>query len=124
MNVFVLATLDLLAMLAQPQPAQAAYPDHPVRIVVAFAPGSSTDTVARLIAERLQATLGQAAVVENKPGAGGNIATQAVMAAPAEATPCCSTAWLTPSIPRCLPMPATTRYRICSPWRWPPSHPT
>ena len=65
-------------------PADAAFPDKPVKLVVAFAPGSSTDIVARLIAEQMQASIGQTVVVENKPGAGGNIATQQVMNAPAD----------------------------------------
>ncbi len=74
----------LLSMLALALPVQAAFPDKPIRFVVAFAPGSSTDIVARLIGEQLSAALGQPVVVENRPGAGGNIATVGVMNAPAD----------------------------------------
>ena len=75
----VLAALCSLAL-----PVRAVFPDKPIKLVVAFAPASATDTVARLIAEQMTASLGQTVVVENKPGAGGNIATQQVMHAPAE----------------------------------------
>jgi len=74
----------LAATLGLSAAAHAAYPEKPVKLVVAFAPGSSTDIVARLIAEQLQASLGQTVTVENKPGAGGNIATQQVMNSPAD----------------------------------------
>ncbi|MFZ4741994.1 MAG: tripartite tricarboxylate transporter substrate binding protein [Betaproteobacteria bacterium] len=64
--------------------SHAAYPEKPIRIVVAFAPASSTDIVARLLSEPLSASMGQPVIVENKPGAGGNIATTGVMNAPAD----------------------------------------
>ena len=80
-----LPSLVALCAIALPvAPAQAAYPDRPIKLVVAFAPASSTDIVARLIADQLTASLGQTVLVENKAGAGGNIATQQVMSAPAD----------------------------------------
>jgi tripartite-type tricarboxylate transporter receptor subunit TctC len=56
----------------------------PVQIVVGFAPGATTDTVARIAAQKLQEALGQTFVVENRPGAGGNLATQQVKRAAAD----------------------------------------
>jgi tripartite-type tricarboxylate transporter receptor subunit TctC len=59
------------------------YPNHPVRIVVGFGAGGGTDTVARIVAQKLQETLGSAFVVENRPGGSGRLAPDLV----AKATP-------------------------------------
>lgn len=64
--------------------AQSAYPNKPIRFVVGFAPGGAADVVARAVAQELSKTLGQPVVVDNKPGAGAHIATQALLAAPAD----------------------------------------
>ena len=78
-----LATATSLALSLVVCSAHAAFPDKPIKIVVAFAPGSSTDVVARSIGQQLAIALGQPVVIENRPGAGGNIATvQVAKAAP------------------------------------------
>ena len=61
-----------------------AYPTRPVRIVVGFAPGGAFDIMARLIGQWLSERLGQPFVIENRPGGGGNIGTEAVVRAPAD----------------------------------------
>jgi tripartite-type tricarboxylate transporter receptor subunit TctC len=61
-----------------------AYPSRPVRIVVGFAPGGANDILARLIGQWLSERLGQPFVIENRPGGGSNIATEAVVRAPAD----------------------------------------
>src|SRR5918993_4594902 len=73
--LFLLLSGLLAAMpaLAQDWPKARA-----VHIVVGFAPGSTTDTVARLVAPKLSEAIGQSVIVENKPGAGGNVAAQQV----------------------------------------------
>jgi tripartite-type tricarboxylate transporter receptor subunit TctC len=74
------ATLPAIAHIAWGQ----TYPSRPVRIIVGQAAGSGTDTVARLIGQYLSKRLGQSFVVENRPGAAGNIAAEAVARAPAD----------------------------------------
>jgi tripartite-type tricarboxylate transporter receptor subunit TctC len=72
------AALPALARLAQAQ----AYPSRPVRWIVGFAPGGGNDIVARLMGQWLSERLGQPFVIDNRPGAGTNIATEAVINAP------------------------------------------
>ena len=59
-----------------------AYPTRPVRLIVPFGPGGGTDIVARLIGQWLSERIGETFVIENRPGAGGNIGTEAVVRAP------------------------------------------
>src|SRR4030081_3853011 len=61
-----------------------AYPPRPVRLIVPFGPGGGTDIVARLIGQWLSERFGQTFVIENRPGAGGNLGTRAVVRAPAD----------------------------------------
>jgi len=60
------------------------YPTRPVRLIVGFAPGGATDIMARLVGQWLSEKLGQQFVIENRPGGGGNIGTEAVVNAPAD----------------------------------------
>jgi tripartite-type tricarboxylate transporter receptor subunit TctC len=73
-------TLSLSASLAAAQ----TFPSAPIKIVVGYSAGGAVDVVARAIGQKLQADLGQPVIVENKPGAGSNIAAKAVIAAPAD----------------------------------------
>jgi tripartite-type tricarboxylate transporter receptor subunit TctC len=73
------ATLALPAsLLAAPALGQAAWPSRPVRLIVPFAAGGSTDVTARLLAPKMQEVLGQPVVIENRGGAGGTIGSDAV----------------------------------------------
>ena len=73
------AVLPAVARIAAAQ----TYPSRPVRIMVGFAAGGATDIIARLMGQWLSERLGQQFVIENRPGAGSNIATEAVVNAPA-----------------------------------------
>ncbi|WP_198375495.1 Bug family tripartite tricarboxylate transporter substrate binding protein [Neoroseomonas rubea] len=74
-----------LATLASPALAQW-QPTRPIRVLVGFAPGGGTDITTRTIGAKLQTLLGQPIVVENRPGAGGNLASEATVNAPADGT--------------------------------------
>ena len=75
-----LAPVGLAALAAQP--AAAKYPDYPIRILVTIPPGGAPDIAARLVAQRLQETQGWTVVIENRTGANGNVAADAVAKAP------------------------------------------
>jgi tripartite-type tricarboxylate transporter receptor subunit TctC len=74
----------LLAACATGASAQADFPRQPIRMVVTFPPGGSTDAVVRLLLPRLSEKLGQNVIVDNKPGAGGNVGLAIVAKAPAD----------------------------------------
>ena len=74
------AALPALSRISSAQ----AYPTRPVRLIIGYPPGGSADITARLIGQWLSERLGQPVVVESRPGAGTNIATEAVVRAPAD----------------------------------------
>ncbi len=75
-----LAAIAFAATLAHAQP----YPNKPVKIVAPFAPGGGSDFIARLIAQKLTEKLGTQFIVENKPGAGGNLGAEQAVKSPAD----------------------------------------
>ena len=77
----LLAAALPLALAMGPAAAQQDYPNKPIRLIVPFTPGGVTDTGARVVADKLGARLGQSVVVDNRPGASGNIGTQMVATA-------------------------------------------
>jgi tripartite-type tricarboxylate transporter receptor subunit TctC len=105
--------------------AQEAYPSRPITMVVAFAAGGSTDLIARVLAQRMGAALGQTIIIENKGGADGAIGTGAV----ARATPdgytiilsTTSTHVINPLLYKSIAYNPTTDFQ---PIRWSRSHPT
>ena len=76
--------VSLMALLLALPAAAQNYPSRPVRLIVPYQAGQGTDVAARYFAERLSKALGQQFVVDNRPGAGGNIGTEAVAHAAAD----------------------------------------
>ena len=74
----LLATIALIASTSAHAQSAADYPNKPVKVIVTVPAGGGVDTVTRIVTERMRATLGQPFVIENKGGAGGNIAAEAV----------------------------------------------
>jgi tripartite-type tricarboxylate transporter receptor subunit TctC len=74
----------LAAVLFAASPLFAAWPEKPIKVLVGYAPGGSTDVVARLIAPKLGEKLGQPIVIENKPGGAGDLAAEVMLQAPAD----------------------------------------
>jgi tripartite-type tricarboxylate transporter receptor subunit TctC len=80
---FIVSAAALVGLSPLGVPAQTGpWPNRPIKLIVPFPPGGGNDTMARLLSERLPAVLGQPVVVENKPGAGGNIGTDFVAKQP------------------------------------------
>lgn len=114
-RAFLLCTAAICVTLGAigPVTAQADYPSHPIKLIVPFAPGGSTDAQARIIAERLGAVLGQQIAVVNVGGAGGTVGfAQAAKAAPDGYTLVTATPSLTinPYIQKDLPYDAATDF--------------
>src|SRR5260221_7873091 len=78
MKVFALLAAALVSLAAHGQ----SYPNRPVRFIVSFPPGGSSDLIARAIAPHMSERMGQPVLVENRPGAGGNIGVDAVAKSP------------------------------------------
>ena len=77
------AALSATALHAAAQSA-GSYPNHPVKMIIPYAPGGATDIIARIVGAKLTESLGQSFIVENHPGATGNIALEMVAKAPAD----------------------------------------
>lgn len=77
----IFSWLSLSAFTAS---AQTNYPTKPIKLIVGFAPGGGSDLIARLVAAKLGPVLGQSVIVENKPGAGGNLAAELALKSPAD----------------------------------------
>jgi tripartite-type tricarboxylate transporter receptor subunit TctC len=83
-NLIVASLLAACSLAPMAVQAQAAYPSRAIKFIVPYSPGGLPDTVARIYAQRLGEKVGQSVVVDNKPGANGVVAAQALASAPAD----------------------------------------
>jgi tripartite-type tricarboxylate transporter receptor subunit TctC len=83
-SIFVRAWIASLTLFFSVQAFAQVYPNRPVKVIVPFATGAASDTIARMISDRLSSALGQTFVVENRPGAGGTIANEVAAKSPAD----------------------------------------
>ena len=83
-KLFKLFATGLVLAAGHSALAQDSYPTRPIRILIGFSPGGSNDIVARLIAPKLADSLGKQVLIDNRPGAGGSIAADAMLKAPAD----------------------------------------
>ncbi len=109
----LLRQLAAITLLIATVPAVAQdYPNRPITLVVPYAAGGGNDVMARTVADKMSKTLGQQVVVDNRPGAGGNIATrQVAKAAPDGYTLVIGGTGTLAVNPTLYAMPATTRAR-------------
>jgi len=84
MRYLAALTMAFACLVLAPMAHAQQYPDKPIRLVVPYPPGGGTDTLARPLAQRLAVELGQPVIVDNRGGAGGNLAMEAVARAPAD----------------------------------------
>ncbi len=83
-RIALIAGLGALACTGTRAQAPATFPDKPIRMVLPFPPGGPTDLVARVLAQKMSNQMGQQVLIDNKPGANGNIAAELVAKAPAD----------------------------------------
>ena len=74
----ICAIVAVIGLATAPRAQAQNYPDHPVTLIIPFAPGGSTSIVGRVIADKMSETLGEKIIVDNRPGAGGTVGTRAV----------------------------------------------
>ncbi|MCX7312446.1 MAG: tripartite tricarboxylate transporter substrate-binding protein, partial [Alphaproteobacteria bacterium] len=110
--------LTAAVIAASPAFAQSEYPDKPVRIVVPFPAGSATDIVSRLMAQKFSNKLGQQFIVENRPGASGNLGVDIVAKSPPDGTTLglitASTHGVTPALGTKLPYDSIADFKPIS----------